>query len=165
MSIVSVCALFYVLLVMAIEVPWYWEWKRNAPETVFVAFKLDANLLTSFSLVFFAFTCQFALLPIYSELVNPNYRRISKVIKRAMAVDVIFFALISCCGYFSMFNGTSDIVIQRPPLPNYNPDYTVLIAALAICLVLFAAFPINYSPSRSQLFLLCYNDAEFSNKQ
>lgn len=30
--------------------------------------------------------------------------------------------------------------------------------------MLFAAFPINYSPSRSQLFLLCYNDAEFTTK-
>jgi len=110
-SIVSVGALFYVLIVMAIEVPFYWKENRHKPETVMYAFKLDANLLTSFSLVFFAFTCQFALLPIYSELVNPNYRRISKVIKRAMAVDVIFFALISCAGYFSMFNGTSDVVI------------------------------------------------------
>ena len=132
--------------------------------TVIYMFKIDANLLTSFSLVFFSFTCQMALFPVYSELVNPNYRRISKVIKRALFVDLIFYSCISCAGYFSMFNGTSDIVIQRPPLPNYNPDYTALIAAVAICIVLFAAFPINYSPCRNQFFLLCFNDADFSTK-
>lgn len=104
------------------------------------------------------------LLPIYSELVNPNYARISKVVKRALSVDLIFFALISAAGYFSMFNGTSDVVIQRPALPNYNPDYTSLVAAVTICVVIFAAFPMNYSPCRNQFFLLISNTAEFSNK-
>ena len=113
----------------------------------------------------FAFTCQMALLPIYSELVNPNYRRISKVIKRALLVDLIFFTLMASAGYFSMFNGTSDVVIQRPPLPKYDPDYTAIFAAIAICIVLFAAFPMNYSPCRNQFFLLVQKDAEFSNKQ
>lgn len=75
------------------------------------AFKFDMNILTSFSLVFFAYTCQMAILPVYSELVNPNYRRISKVINRALAVDVTFYLIIASAGYFSMFNATSDVVI------------------------------------------------------
>mmetsp|Transcript_15140 Transcript_15140/g.20549 ORF Transcript_15140/g.20549 Transcript_15140/m.20549 type:complete len:106 (-) Transcript_15140:447-764(-) len=104
-----------------------------------------------------------ALLPVYSELVNPNYRRISKVIKRSLSVDIIFYLIIASAGYFSTFNATSDVVIQRDPLPGYTPDYTALAAAGSICLVLFAAFPVNYSPCRNQFFLLCYNDADFSN--
>ena len=165
MGMVSVAALFYVLIVMIAEIPFYWKLYKDAPQTVIYAFKLDMNVLTSFSIVVFAFTCQMALLPIYSELVNPNYRRISKVIKRALLVDLIFFMLMASAGYFSMFNGTSDVVIQRPPLPKYDPDYTAIIAAIAICIVLFAAFPMNYSPCRNQFFLLVQNDAEFSNKQ
>ena len=128
------------------------------------AVKLDMNLLTSFSLVFFAYTCQMALLPVYSELVNPNFRRIDKVIKRALGVDMVFYLAIASAGYFSTFNATSDVVIQRDALPNYSPDYTSLLAAAAICLVLFAAFPVNYSPCRNQFFLLFYNDPDFSNK-
>jgi len=57
MGIVSIGALFYVLIVMLVEVPFYWKENRNKPETVMDAFILDANILTSFSLVFFAFTC------------------------------------------------------------------------------------------------------------
>ena len=113
------------------------------------AFVFDANILTSFSLVFFAYTCQMSLMPVYSELVRPNYRRIKKIVYRALTVDFIFYAIISCAGYFSMFNATSDIVIQRPPLAAYDPDYTSLAAAAAICIVLFAAFPSNYNPCRN----------------
>lgn len=128
------------------------------------AFIFDFNILTSFSLVFFAYTCQMSLMPVYSELVRPDYRRISKIVKRALFADFCFYVIIAFCGYFSTFNYTSDIVIQRDPLPNYDPDYTVLAAAIAICMVLFAAFPSNYNPCRNQFFLLCYNEPNFSNK-
>ena len=63
-----------------------------------------------------------------------------------------------------MFNATSDIVIQRPPLAAYDPDYTSLAAAAAICIVLFAAFPSNYNPCRNQFFLLAFNEPNFTNK-
>ena len=111
MGIVSVGALLYTLLVLVIEMPFYWKEYRHAKQTVMHAFKFDMNILTSFSLVFFAYTCQMAILPVYSELVNPNYRRISKVINRALAVDVTFYLIIASAGYFSMFNATSDVVI------------------------------------------------------
>ena len=56
------------------------------------------------------------------------------------------------------------MVIVRPTLNGYSPDYTNLIAAFAICIVLFAAFPSNYNPCRNQFFLLFYNEPNFSNK-
>ena len=127
-------------------------------------FEFDFNILTSFSLVFFAYTCQMSLLPVYSELVRPDYRRISKIVTRALLSDFIFYLVIASAGYFSTFNWTSDIVIQRDPLPAYDPDYTTLLAAFAICVVLFAAFPANYNPCRNQFFLLCFNEPNFSNK-
>ena len=122
------------------------------------------NLFTSFTLVFFAYTCQMSLMPVYSELVRPNYSRISKIVYRALTVDFIFYVLIGASGYFSMFNATNDVVIKRPALSSFSPDYTALGAALAICVVLFAAFPVNYNPCRNQFFLLIYKDADFSNK-
>lgn len=77
---------------------------------------------------------------------------------------MVFYLLIASAGYFSTFNATSDVVIQRDPLPNYSPDYTTLVAAIGICIVLFAAFPQIYSPCRNQFFLLFYNEPNFSHK-
>ena len=107
----SICALFYTLLVLIVETPFYYNEYIDKPGYEIRAFIFDWNILTSFSLIFFAFTCQMQVLPIYSELVRPNYRRIKKVVHRALILDLLFYAFISAAGYFSMFNGTSDIVI------------------------------------------------------
>ena len=127
-------------------------------------FKIDFNLLNALSITFFAFTCQMSLLPIYSELVAPNYRRIKKVVYRALILDCVFYYVIACAGYFSTFNATSPVVIERPALSGFDPDYFCLFAALAICIVLCAAFPANYNPCRNQFFYLVYNEQNFSQK-
>jgi hypothetical protein len=60
----------------------------------------------------------------------------------------------STAGYFSTFNFTNQIAITRTPLPNFDPDYPMLIAAGAIFLVVFAAYPTNFNPWRNQFFLV-----------
>ena len=99
-----------------------------------------------------------SLLPIYSELVTPNYRRIKKVVYRALILDAFFYYLVAGAGYFSMFNATSPVVIERPALPGFDPDYACILAAVAICIVLCAAFPANYNPCRNQFFYLVFNE-------
>ena len=116
-GVLSVIAMVYTLFILVVETPFYWKENRHKPSTDMRAFIFDWNILTSFSLVFFAYTCQMSLMPVYSELVRPNYKRISKIVYRALTVDFVFYVIIACAGYFSMFNGTSDVVIQRPPLP------------------------------------------------
>ena len=163
-GVLSVGALTYTLIVMLIETPFYYKEYVHADQTIIYAFKLDWNILTSFSLVFFAYTCQMSLIPVYSELVNPNYRRISKVVKRALALDCLFYYIIAVSGYMSQFNATSDVVLTRPALSGMDPDYFSLVAALGICIVLFAAFPSNYNPCRNQFFLFAFNEPNYSNK-
>ena len=110
-GVLSVVALFYTLIVLIAEVPFYYQIYADKPDTEINAFKIDMNILTSFSLVFFAYTCQMSLMPVYSELIRPNYRRIEKIVKRAVLVDFVFYIFIASAGYFSMFNATSDVVI------------------------------------------------------
>lgn len=163
-GMMSVIALFYTLLVVIVETPFYFKEYVNKSETQIFAFYIDWNFMGSCSLVFFAYTCQMSLLPIYSELVAPNYRRISKVVWRSLILDFVFYVLIASCGYLSTFNWTKDIVIDRTPLPAFDPDYFILASSVTICLVLLAAFAMNYNPPRNQFFLLCYKTTDYSNK-
>ena len=134
------------MIVVVVETPFYYrEYKPYATVKPFI---IDLNFFTSCALIFFSFTCQMSILPIYSELVRPDKRRINKVIYRALSIDLLFYLLIAGCGYFSTFNYTSDNLIKRAPLKSFDPDYCMIVSAVAICLVLFAAFPNNYSPCR-----------------
>lgn len=67
------------------------------------------------------------LLPIYSELINPVERRIKKVISVSVVVDVAFYVIIAAAGYFSTFDHTAKIVLDRKPLHG-GRDYAILIA-------------------------------------
>ena len=145
-GVASVVALTYTMIVLIVECPFYY--KEYESTSIVHVVKLDINFLSGLSITFFAFTCQMSLLPIYSELVAPNYRRIKKVIYRALGLAGFFYYLIASAGYFSTFNDTSPVVIERKALPSFDPDYFCLLAAVAICIVLFAAFPVNYNPCR-----------------
>ena len=98
-SLLSIGGLLYTGIVMFIEL--YFYVKQNYNDAEIVPAYIDMNIFTGFSMTFYSFTCQTQLLPIYSELVNPNYRRIVKVINRSVFVNYSFYVSIASAGYFS----------------------------------------------------------------
>ena len=147
-GVVAIGSLVYTLVVLLVETPFYYPVYKDKPLAAPEPFILDWNIFQSCALVFFAYTCQMNLFPIYSELVKPDQRRINKVIYRSLLVDFVFYVLIGGAGYLSTLNYTSDVVIIREPLPGFDPDYCVIISAVAICLVLITSVPTNYNPGR-----------------
>jgi len=103
------------------------------------------------------------LLPIFSELVRPSYKRIAKVVKYSLFTDFVVYSIVATCGYFSTFNYTNPIVIYREPLPAYNPDYTMVVCAVGILIVMISSYPCNYNPWRQALFVFMLKKPEFSN--
>lgn len=55
-------------------------------------------------------------------------------------------------------------MIDRKPLPNFDPDYPMLLSALAVFAVLFAAYPSYYFPWRNQFFFFCCKTRNYSQK-
>lgn len=164
-SIASIVGLLYTGIVMAIDLPGYY--KENIKTAEKAAFYLDMNMFTGCSMTFFAFQCQVQLLPIYSELVNPEYRRVSKVIERAIGVDFFFYFSIAIIGYFSTFDQTATIVLERDPIPGRGTDYPILIAIMSIIVCVLVAFPMAYSPFRQQFFIIFAKreNGQFSGKE
>ena len=104
-AVASLLALTYTGIVLLVELPYYN--KLYKPKSVVKIAVFDWNFLTASAMVFYSFTCQMQLLPIYSELVSPSYRRIKKVVVRAFIVDLMFYVIIASAGYFSTFNYTN----------------------------------------------------------
>ena len=59
-----------------------------------------------------------------------------------------FYVIIALAGYFSTFDKTPKIVLDRS-LPGQGRDYALMIAQISIVLVLFVAVPVNYNPFRN----------------
>lgn len=123
----------------------------------------NLDIFTGCSMTFFAFQCQVQLLPIYSELVQPEYRRISKVIDRAIIVDVAFYMVVAIAGYLSDFNKTATLVLERQTFN--GTDYAALIGIIGVIISISVAFPCAYNPARAQVVNMIYGKDEFSNGQ
>ena len=148
-SMFSIGALVYTAIVLIIELPSYYKYFHD-PKVGggMPAYYIDFNLFTGCAMTFYSYTCQIQMLPIYSELVQPSYRRMSKVIHRAITVDLSFYLLIACVGYFSQFEKTDPIVLKRIVLPGHGKDIPILIAVIANVFCVVVAFPTNYNPFR-----------------
>lgn len=79
---------------------------------------------------------------------NPEYRRVVKVIDRAIAVDLFFYMTIAVAGYLSSFNNTAKIVLERENLRAPSPDIPILIAVITVIGSILVAFPVAFNPFR-----------------
>lgn len=159
-SLASIGALFYTGIVLIAELPAYY--KEFKPKSEVVAAYWDLNIFTGASMTFFAYTCQVQMLPIYSELVNPSYSRMRKVIQRSIATDFLFYLVIAVAGYLSQFNNTAEIVLERPALAGSGTDYALLIAVVSVMACIMVAFPVNYNPFRQHFFNCVFGRETFS---
>jgi amino acid permease len=147
---------------MLVEMPEYWIDFYNA-ET-FSNFDLNINFFSGCSITFFSFTCQASILPIYSELVNPNESRMMKVIGRSLVIDTIFYCSIALVGYFSTFDQTPDLVIARPLPKAWKNDYAMTISCLAVILVVLVSSPANYFPFKNTVNFMITGQLDVSNQ-
>ena len=164
-SIVSIFALIQTGIVLVCELPDYIKAYRGLKDVNVEYACFDWNFFTGASITFFAYNCHFQLLPIYSELINPNERRIKKVVARSVFIDFLFYVTIALTGYFSTYNKTPKIVLDRSIPGDDTPDPFLMLSQLGIVLVLFVAVPVNYNPFRNQVFYVFFGRDNFSNKE
>eukprot|EP00347_Sterkiella_histriomuscorum_P008929 403343202 len=160
-SIVSIGSILYTLIVMLVELPEYSAFYFN--KDTFTYFSLNKEFFSGCSITFFSFTCQASILPIYSELVNPNERRMMKVIGRSLIIDSIFYCSIALVGYFSTYDATTDLVIARK-LPGVDKDYAMTISCIAVIMVVLVSSPANYFPFKNTVNYMINGKGEVSTK-
>lgn len=145
-SVMSICALMYTAIVLCVELPSYFNHYHET--AVMKPIYIDMNIFSGFAMTSFAYTCQLQLLPIYSELKNPEYDRMEKVIKRSLSLDLIFYLLIGLVGFFSSFDQTATIVLERDSLPGKPIDYPIILAVFGNCICVAIAYPVVFNPFR-----------------
>lgn len=113
-SIISITSLLYIMFVLVFELPQYIVQNYSYERMNFVT--LDWSFFSNFSITFFAFGCHLEFVPICDELKDSNDNRVSKVVYRSVVTNSLFYLTIGMAGYFSTYETTKQIVIEREPL-------------------------------------------------
>lgn len=96
-------------------------------------------------------------MPIFDELSDSTMKRVKKVVYRSVSSNALFYLIIGMAGYFSTYERTNQIVIEREPLVGEKVDIPLVIGRVMIILVLCVAFPINLVPVKQIIIHKIYS--------
>lgn len=141
LSLISLTSLVYIMFVLLVELPDYvtqnFTYERLNYATI------DLSVSQQFAITFLAYACHIEFVPIYYELRRPTESRVMKVVKRGLSINAFFYLIIGMAGYFSTYEETPAIVIEREPLQGITREGPLMIGRILIVVVMCVAFPIK----------------------
>jgi hypothetical protein len=84
------------------------------------------------------------VVPIFQELLHKAHG--PSMVARSVLLNLAFFLTIGLAGYFSTYELTGQIVIDRAPIVPSDTDYLMVVGQLMVAIVLCVAYPINTLP-------------------
>mmetsp|Transcript_101238 Transcript_101238/g.139758 ORF Transcript_101238/g.139758 Transcript_101238/m.139758 type:complete len:264 (+) Transcript_101238:1078-1869(+) len=172
LGVFSLSCLIFMVLVVTFEFPFYRNiyiplHDRNYPNNVFAsnAWCFSMDTFATAGIVFFAFTNQCNMFPVYSELVRPAKYRLMKIIYRAIIIVVTCYICMSFFGYFSTLDCTPPVIFERAPFsPELQIDWTMTVATLLIGVVMVSNIATNYFPFRGITIYMITGKQEITTK-
>ena len=155
-SLVSVLAILYVTVAIFIESVHCSEsfdnpakchlnnWTKANFDSIDL-FIIDENVFKSLTLTFFAYTAHTNIFPVFDELSNRNIRRMTKVFKRSVWLELIIYLIFSVSAYLTWHQDADDDILN-----NYDDDnYLIMAGRITMSLALLIGLPVNITPARN----------------
>ena len=163
-STFGIYSLFLLVLIIIIECPFFIAEYEDSVKLNFYnilkGFDSEMNFLKSISTLFYAFSCHVGAFPVIESLKNPTKKRINKVFKSAICLDIICYLLIGLTGYLSQPIDTPDLIIERTNLKKFKHDYIMLFGQICFILTLFAKICANWNALRVSLLSILGKDSK-----
>ena len=170
-SLFGVLALVYSIIVVIIESFFYlfnenWNligqmnWINPTD-----AFSLDKGIpfFGGLATVFYIYSCHAGAFPVYKTLNNNTTRRIKKVFKRSILLDICVYFSIAAASFITSPEDPPELILYRPNLSGFSPDYFILVAKIGIIFNLFFSTPANYAGFRLSFFELIWGNTNITN--
>ncbi|AMD20516.1 HDL228Wp [Eremothecium sinecaudum] len=123
---------------------WGNEYSPNRGEVRWVEISSFKDLISTFSIMIFAFTASMNIFSIIKELKDNSIPNIRRVINYSVGISTVVFILVGTCGYLSFGDGVDGNVIL-----NYNRNHiSTKLAELALGFILIVSFPLLFHPTR-----------------
>eukprot|EP00831_Metopus_contortus_P085334 TRINITY_DN9903_c0_g1_i1.p1 TRINITY_DN9903_c0_g1~~TRINITY_DN9903_c0_g1_i1.p1 ORF type:complete len:267 (+),score=26.00 TRINITY_DN9903_c0_g1_i1:97-897(+) len=107
-----------------------------------------------------AFTCQQGFYTSLEKLEKRDTAHKYKVAFRPTLLNLLFYLVIICAGYFSNLSATPDIIIYRKS-PFSFTDYPIIISQISIVAALCIGIPLNYLPLREIILGKLFGSTEY----
>ena len=148
-SVVAGVALIFMAGLIIGMTPSEWSKRGNKGSDVQMV-SLNWNFFTAMGNFIFAYNCHLNVVPVASELVEGQPRRIRKIAITSVLMQVTFYLFIAICGYCTFLGGTNQDV-----LAGYDATIWTTLGRLLLALTLLFALPINLNPTLRSLLRVC----------
>jgi amino acid permease len=158
-SIVGTIALIYSIIVIVIEMFFYLNKYLEGPNSIPWLITPNWGYLDTFSTFMFGFSSHNGIYQIFMELKRPSTKRFNKILSRAFGIEIILYLSIAFGGYFSTFQETKDVFLDRPDLEGFN-DIFIKIAKMTLFICLHCTMAINYNIMRMSFKSMWFNSED-----
>ena len=170
-SIIGVFALIYSIIVIIIESLFFlkyqnWDLIGNMnwfDITNSFSYEDGIPFFGGISTVFYIYSCHAGAFPVYKTLHNNTTRRIKKVFRRSIILDIIVYVSVAAASFITSPIEPPELILYRENLKGFDPDYFIIIAKIGVIFNLFFSTPANYAGLRLSLFYLIWRNTEITN--
>ena len=169
-SLFGIIALFYTIIVLIVQCPLFFThylnnvYKSEDKSThanwfdITRSFNSDLDFFTGFATVIFSFACHQGAFPVFRTLKKNNDRRIKKVFRRSIILDLCIYFLIYISSFLTTPLESEDLIIFRKSI--FENDIFMNIAKISIIFELFFLIPSNFNSLRCSLFHLIFGNED-----
>lgn len=145
-SLLSALTITYISLLIICQFPFFAEHISYSHTKIF---DMNLNIINSFNICLYSFTCHTNVAQVYDELQRRNLRRMSKVAKRSTIFTFIPFLILCLFGYLSTLNDTPNLIIMRKAPSHISNDWMMVLARFLMSISLVISVPINLFSGRN----------------
>lgn len=120
--------------------------------------KFSWKLPQSIAIMFFAFASHINFFPVFGHLHRPTVRRITKVTRRSVMVEICLYAMFSCFAYLSFHDQTHGNILLNYAL--HDPLFVA--GRLAMVVSLAVVCPLILAPAHHDINRLFFKGRAFS---
>ena len=126
-------------------------------------FSSDLHIFQMVSSIYFATCIHIGAIPIFNTLKNNVRRRMYKVVRRTIVIDIFIFVVIANLGYLTCPKDTPSLIIERPSKNKNKADVPMCIGRLALVITLIMKLPNVYATLRITLFDKLWGTTKITN--
>ena len=169
-SLIGVLALIYSIIVIVIESIFflkYKNWDLLGEMNWFdirPAFSKEDGFpfFGGLATVFYIYSCHAGAFPVYKTLRNNTTKRIKKVFRRSILLDIMVYFFVSAASFITSPMNPPELILYREDLDGFSPDYFIIVAKVGIIFNLFFSTPANYAGLRISLFELIWGNSNIT---